>query len=87
MGASIATEEQPVVSPFLQTVTSHRWTKPQPSGIRVTDAIDWARSIYDRYVGTGTPPTVLTVSPEHPWVFMKLPDQAIDSLESRVSTG
>jgi hypothetical protein len=24
------------------------WTRPQPSGIRVSDAIDWARSIYDR---------------------------------------
>jgi len=43
------------------------WTRPQPSGIRVSDAIEWARSIYDRYVGVGAPPRVLTVSPEHPW--------------------
>jgi len=43
------------------------WTRPQPSGIRVSDAIDWARAIYDLYVGTGTPPTVLTLSPEDPW--------------------
>ncbi|HZQ86957.1 MAG TPA: HNH endonuclease signature motif containing protein [Acidimicrobiales bacterium] len=43
------------------------WTRPQPSGIRVSDAISWARQIYDRYVGPGAPPTVLTVSPEHPW--------------------
>ncbi len=42
------------------------WTRPQPSGIRVSDAVEWARAIYDLYVGTGTPPTVLTVSPEHP---------------------
>jgi hypothetical protein len=27
----------------------------------------WAREILDRYVGAGAPPTVLTVSPEHPW--------------------
>jgi hypothetical protein len=32
----------------------------------VSDASGWARSIYDRYVDVGTPPTVLTVSPEHP---------------------
>jgi hypothetical protein len=43
------------------------WTRPQPSGIRVGDAITWAREIYDRYVGAGAPPTMLTVSPEHPW--------------------
>ena len=43
------------------------WTRPQPSGIRVSDAISWAREIYDRYVRAGAPPTVLTVSPEHPW--------------------
>jgi len=43
------------------------WTRPQPSGIRVSGEISWARTIYDHYVGPGTPPTVLTVSPEHPW--------------------
>lgn len=25
------------------------WTRPQPSGVRVSDAIDWARVILDRY--------------------------------------
>ena len=25
------------------------WTRPQPAGIRVTDAIAWAREILDRY--------------------------------------
>lgn len=29
------------------------WTRPQPSGIRVSDAIEWARAIYERYVGAG----------------------------------
>jgi HNH endonuclease len=43
------------------------WTRPQPTGIRVSDAIAWARQIYDRYVANGAPPTMLTVSPEHPW--------------------
>jgi hypothetical protein len=43
------------------------WTRPQPSGIRVSDAIEWARQIYERYGGPGTPPTTLTLSPEHPW--------------------
>ena len=27
------------------------WTRPQPSGIRVRDAIAWAREILDRYGG------------------------------------
>jgi hypothetical protein len=38
------------------------WTRPQPSGIRVSDAIAWAREILERYEdeGEGTPPTVLT---------------------------
>jgi hypothetical protein len=37
------------------------WTRPQPSGIRVSDAVAWAREILERYgdMGTGTPPTVL----------------------------
>jgi hypothetical protein len=38
------------------------WTRPQPSGIRVSDAVTWAREILDRYDNwdAGTPPTVLT---------------------------
>ena len=36
------------------------WTRPQPSGIRASDALDWARSILTRYEGPGSPPTVLT---------------------------
>jgi len=31
------------------------WTRPQPAGIRVSDAILSARSIYDRYVVNGAP--------------------------------
>jgi hypothetical protein len=38
------------------------WTRPQPSGIRVSDAIEWAREILERYDNwdAGTPPTMLT---------------------------
>jgi len=37
------------------------WTKPQPSGIRVSDAIAWARELLERYdeVERGTPPKML----------------------------
>ena len=49
------------------------WTRPQPSVIRVSDAVTWARSIFDRYVDVGAPPTVLTVSPEHPWSVHETP--------------
>jgi HNH endonuclease len=31
------------------------WVRPQPSGIRVEDALAWAREIIDRY--GGAPPT------------------------------
>jgi hypothetical protein len=45
------------------------WTRPQPSGIRVSDAIEWARIILDRYGNEerGAPPTMLTAYPEHSW--------------------
>jgi hypothetical protein len=46
--------------------------KPQPSGISAVDAIAWAHAILDRYEGVGTPPTVLTVSPEHSWRWRDL---------------
>jgi hypothetical protein len=36
------------------------WTRPQPSGIRVSDAIAWAHEILRRYEGTGSSPTSLT---------------------------
>lgn len=36
------------------------WTRPQPSGIRVSDAVEWARTILSRYEGVGSPPTMLT---------------------------
>jgi hypothetical protein len=39
------------------------WTKPQPSGIRASDAIAWAIEILERYVepgDAGAPPTVLS---------------------------
>ncbi len=39
------------------------WTNPQPSGIRVSDAIEWARTIQERYEGPGAPPTMLTRFP------------------------
>jgi hypothetical protein len=41
------------------------WTRPQPTGIRVSDAVAWAREILTRYEGSGAPPTVLT-SPNGP---------------------
>ena len=36
------------------------WTRPQPSGIRVSDAVVWAREILARYEGACAPPTTLT---------------------------
>jgi hypothetical protein len=39
------------------------WTRPHPSGIRTSDAIEWARMILDRYQGAGAPPTMLTAKP------------------------
>ena len=36
------------------------WTRPQPAGIRVSDAVIWARTILARYEGSGAPPTMLT---------------------------
>ena len=36
------------------------WTRPQPSGIRVSDAIAWAHEILRRYERAGPPPTSLT---------------------------
>jgi len=38
------------------------WTRPQPTGIRVSDAIAWAHEILDRYEGTAAPPTMLRVT-------------------------
>jgi hypothetical protein len=29
------------------------WTRPQPSGIRVSDAIAWAHELLERYDGAG----------------------------------
>ena len=37
------------------------------AGIRVSDAIEWARTIYERYMADGAPPTMLTRTSEHPW--------------------
>jgi hypothetical protein len=36
------------------------WTRPQPAGIRVSDAVIWAHAILARYEGSGAPPTMLT---------------------------
>jgi hypothetical protein len=49
------------------------WTRPQPSGIRVSDAAVWARDILDRYVGAGAPPTVLADSREQPPITLLAP--------------
>jgi hypothetical protein len=36
------------------------WTRPQPSGIRASDAVAWAEEIIKRYIGEqGAPPTML----------------------------
>jgi hypothetical protein len=40
---------------------------PAALGIRVSDPIEYARNILERYEGPGAPPRVLTVSHEHPW--------------------
>jgi len=40
------------------------WTRPQPSGIRVSDAVAWAREILARYEGACAPPTTLTALTE-----------------------
>ena len=36
------------------------WIRPQPAGIRVEDAVVWAKEILRRYWGMGPPPTTLT---------------------------
>ena len=36
------------------------WTRPHPTGIRVTEAVAWARQILALYEGATSPPTVLT---------------------------
>ena len=36
------------------------WTRPQPIGIRASDAVAWAREILARYEGTSAPPESLT---------------------------
>ncbi len=43
------------------------WTTPQPSGIRVSDAIGWAYALLEQYEGDGAPPTTLTIARESPW--------------------
>jgi HNH endonuclease len=48
------------------------WTTPQPSGIRVSDAVSWAHEIISRYEGDIAPPTTLTISREHPWRWREL---------------
>jgi hypothetical protein len=43
------------------------WTRPQPSGIRASDAIAWAHAILDRYESDGAPPTILTLLRQNSW--------------------
>lgn len=38
------------------------WVRPQPSGIRVEDAIHWAREILRRYERLASPPTTLRLT-------------------------
>jgi hypothetical protein len=38
------------------------WVRPQPSGIRATDAVAWAKEILRRYTGGKPPPTTLDQS-------------------------
>lgn len=35
------------------------WVRPQPSGIRASDAVLWAQEILRCYTGDGAPPTAL----------------------------
>ena len=35
------------------------WVRPQPAGVRVEDAVAWAREILIRYEGTDSPPRTL----------------------------
>jgi hypothetical protein len=45
------------------------WTRPQPPGIRIEDAVEWGRTIIERYVNSGvvSPPTTFEKNFEHPW--------------------
>ncbi len=43
------------------------WTRPQPSGIRVSDAIAWAHEIIERSESDGAPPTTLAHPRERSW--------------------
>jgi hypothetical protein len=44
------------------------WTRPQPSGIRVSDAIQWAHAILDHEgEGVKPSPTMSEASLGHPW--------------------
>ena len=45
------------------------WTRPQPPGIRIEDAVEWARTTIERYVNSGvvSPPTTFEKNSEHPW--------------------
>ncbi len=45
------------------------WTRPQPSGIRVSDAIQWAHAVLDLYESEGMKPSPTTSEANlgHPW--------------------
>ena len=60
-------EQDLLAAGSLDDVVAELWTRPQPSGTRASDALDWARTILARYEGAGAPPTVLTANPEHSW--------------------
>ena len=42
------------------------WTRPQPSGIRTSDAVEWAREILTRYAGHLDLPQVAQPAPPGP---------------------
>jgi len=50
-----------------ESVHLELWVRPQPSGIRMEDALEWARVILSRYGELETPPTTLRGSAERSW--------------------
>lgn len=49
------------------------WATPQPSGIRVSDALAWAHEVIERCEGDGPPPTVLTLTRDNSWGVHRTP--------------
>ena len=49
------------------------WTRPQSSGFRISDVIEWAQAILALNFGDerNPPPTTLTANPERSWNWLK----------------